>query len=340
MKCLMKNLSEMEGKGEFNVFHIMFALSLDNILSIMNLEANIQDLNNKDRLIHIKNMKIWAQTKIIRSLFWWLYPDIIFNYTKLGKNQIKAMSEINKNFISKIIDQNYLVENYEKPKTFVQALIDPKNKLTKNEISDEIFCLMIAAQDSSAVTGSTVLLMLAMHRNIQEKVVDELKEIIGKSKDFYLDIEQLNELKYLEMVICEVLRLFPVAPFNIRSNDNEIISTEGYIIPVNSNLFINFFDVHHDTSIWGYDADKFKPERFEQESFRKIHPYAFVPFSKGKRMCLGYRYAILFIKMQIANVLLKYEINTSLKYENINYKIGITLVIQQGYKISLKKRKK
>lgn len=135
-------------------------------------------------------------------------------------------------------------------------------------------------QETSAITVSTVLLMLAMHKNIQEKVVDELKTSINDSIDF----DTLNQLPYLEMVIKETMRLFPVAAFTLRTT-SEDFEVSKYLIPAGANLFLSIYTLHRDKTHWGDDADSFIPERFEAEKFKKIHPYAYVPFT-GERIKL------------------------------------------------------
>lgn len=58
---------------------------------------------------------------------------------------------------------------------------------------------------------ATTLLMLGMHPEIQDKVVNELKSVFS-SKMEEVDNESIKNLNYLECVIKESMRLFPVAP--------------------------------------------------------------------------------------------------------------------------------
>jgi cytochrome P450 len=277
---------------------------------------------------------------IMRMFKLWLHFDFIFNRSSLGKLQEK--SRLNSAMIySPIIMDDIRKKNNEKedekPKTFIRALMDSRNNFTDSEISDEINTLIIAAQDTSGVASSSALLLLAMHKDIQDKLVDELRQVLGTSTDD-LDIEKLNELPYLEMVINEAMRLIPVVPIVMRINEHEITSSDGYVIPAKSKLYIPIFHIHQEKAFWGDDADVFKPERFEKENIKNIHPYAFIPFAKGPRMCIGWRYAMILIKIQLANILLKYEVDTSLKLDELEFKVNITLNVCQGFRISIKKR--
>lgn len=53
--------------------------------------------------------------------------------------------------------------------------------------------------------------MLAMHENVQHRIVEEINKVFGENKDLIIDYEKLSELKYVEMVIKETLRLFSPA---------------------------------------------------------------------------------------------------------------------------------
>lgn len=195
------------------------------------------------------------------------------------------------------------------------------------------------AQDTSALTMSSTLLLLAMHKNIQDKVAVELKQVLGDLNEVaHISLEHLNRLEFLEMVVNEALRLMPVVPFVLRKSSREIPVTKNFIIPAASNILVPIFAVHRNKKIWGDDANQFRPERFEKGSFKNIHPYAFIPFTKGPRMCLGYRYAMTLIKVQLAHFLMKYEVDTLLKYEEIEFELNVTLIVCQGYKIKITKR--
>lgn len=56
-----------------------------------------------------------------------------------------------------------------------------------------------------------IFLMLAMHENVQQRIIEEINEVLGENKDLIIDNEKLSELKYVEMVIKETLRLFSPA---------------------------------------------------------------------------------------------------------------------------------
>lgn len=258
----------------------------------------------------------------------------------MTKSTFKFADEMLVNIRQKVKEENNNNKEEDRSKSFIRALIHPKNGLCDSEIIDEIKTVISAAQDTSAIASSTTLLMLAMHKDQQKKVVDELHRVLGTTLDApYLDYDKVNELEYLEMAINESLRLFPVVPIISRTNTVEIELTDNHILPIGTNIIISMFEIQRRKEYWGDDAEEFHPERFEKEKFKEIHPYAFIPFAKGPRMCIGWRYAMFLMKIQLANVLLKYEIDTTLKYDELEFQFNITMNICQGYKVCIKERK-
>lgn len=124
---------------------------------------------------------------------------------------------------------------------------------------------------------SNILLMVAMHQDVQEKIVNELRAIFPSNQE-PVDFDMLNKLTYMETVIKETLRLFPVAAFTLRTTTHDY-ELDKYTIPAGANIVISTYAVQRNKKNWGDDADIFIPERFETERFKSIHPYAYIPFS-------------------------------------------------------------
>lgn len=130
--------------------------------------------------------------------------------------------------------------------------------------------------------------MLAMHKNVQEKVVNELQSVFT-SVDDEVDFDALNKLPYLEMVIKETLRLFPISAFTLRTSTDDF-ELDGYKVPAGANFILSVFTIHRDATVWGEDAGTFIPERFEPDRIKNIHPYAYVPFSGKKRISFSFKF--------------------------------------------------
>jgi cytochrome P450 len=129
--------------------------------------------------------------------------------------------------------------------------------------------------ETSAITLSVILLMIAMHKDVQKKIYEEID---ANYKGGDVEMEELHKYKYIDMVIKESLRLYPALPFIPRKVTREFQMKE-YTIPKDT-ILINFlYHMHRNKLYWGEDAKDFRPERFEPEEIKKIHPHAYAPFA-------------------------------------------------------------
>lgn len=111
----------------------------------------------------------------------------------------------------------------------------------------------------------------------------------------------MNDLKYLDLVVKESLRMFPPVPYISRSTIKEV-ELSGCNIPVDTNITVGIYNMHHNPKYFP-EPEKFIPERFEAErGVEKQHPYAYVPFSAGSRNCIGQKFAQYEIKSTISKV--------------------------------------
>lgn len=120
--------------------------------------------------------------------------------------------------------------------------------------------------------------MLAMFKDIQKKVVDEINTVVPNKNDD-IDFEAINKFIYLEKVIKETMRLFPITAVVLRTTIEDFQLDDNYKIPAGVNILIRLFNIQRDKRYWGEDADEFKPERFDKENIKNVHPYAFIPFT-------------------------------------------------------------
>ena len=95
----------------------------------------------------------------------------------------------------------------------------------------------------------------------------------------------------------------------LRNLSDDLKVNEDYTIPKGQSVAIQTYYVHRDPKHWGADAEECKPERFMDKNIKR-HAYAWIPFAAGARNCVGQRFAMMEMKMQVASVIrrLNFEI--------------------------------
>jgi len=113
--------------------------------------------------------------------------------------------------------------------------------------------------ETTSSTLQYIAFLLGKNPHVQEKLYEEIKD----ENEQTIEYSKLNKLTYLEWVIKEAMRLYPVTPLNARST---ISGTEfyGYQLPPNTTLVMNVWRIHKDSRFWS-DPEKFIPERFAEK---------------------------------------------------------------------------
>lgn len=175
-----------------------------------------------------------------------------------------------------------------------------------------------------------------MHQDIQEKVYQELKSVYP-SNDTEITYDSLSNLTYLENVMKESLRLGPTVHAIAREalEDFEIIP--GNIVKKGSMFSINIYGLHRRKDLWGDDAELFNPDRFLPENFESKQQY-FIPFSVGRRNCIGYRYAYTSFKLMMVKLLKNFKFTTNLKLNEIKFNRQIALKLKGKHLVMIEKR--
>ena len=121
----------------------------------------------------------------------------------------------------------------------LQSTIDGK-PLTNLDIREEVDTFMFAGHDTTTSAISFCLYNLAKHPAIQQKVFDEIRNVIGDDVNQPVTQKILNDLHYLELVIKESLRLFPAVPIfgRVAQEDIKISKTNRTFQVINFNSVI------------------------------------------------------------------------------------------------------
>jgi len=108
-------------------------------------------------------------------------------------------------------------------------------------------------------------------------------------------------------VLKEGMRLLPPVPVHFREAIKQIDPGNGHIIPAQTNIFVSAPNVHRDPRHFP-DPEMFDPERFSPQNSVSRHPYAYTPFGRGRRICVGHVFATMEAKTILSTVLRRYRV--------------------------------
>ncbi|NXF75492.1 CP4V2 protein, partial [Sclerurus mexicanus] len=350
---LVEKLEKHVDKEPFDVFLDITLCALDIICeTAMGRNVGAQKNKDSDYVSAIYRMSDLIQQ---RQMSPWLWPDFLYILCKEGREH-KRNLKILHNFTDTVIaeksaelentkqkkhnsDDNCEESIPQKRKAFLDMLLnatdDEGKKLSYRDIREEVDTFMFEGHDTTAAAMNWVLYLLGHHPEVQKKVHRELDEVFDNTER-PVTTDDLKQLRYLECVVKEALRLFPSVPMFARTL-REDCCISGYQIPKGANVLILTYALHRDPEIFP-DPEEFRPERFFPENSKGRHPYAYVPFSAGPRNCIGQRFAQMEEKTLLALILRRFWVESCQKPEELGISGELILRPNNGIWIKLKRR--
>jgi|KBSMisStandDraft_5_1062788.scaffolds.fasta_scaffold29366_5 cytochrome P450 len=198
------------------------------------------------------------------------------------------------------------------PENLLEAMIvaadDPQSGITPGEIHGNVLTMLLAGEDTTANSLAWAIWLLSKHPECLARARAEVDAEVGDPKAW--TIERFARLDYVEACANETLRLRPVAPFLMLQALRET-SVDGIRIPVETVIWgalraDSLREVHFD------EPDRFKPERWLADAGPSASSANRVsmPFGAGPRVCPGRHLAMLEIKMALAVLLGRFEIES------------------------------
>nr|UEN71139.1 cytochrome P450 4AV17 [Meteorus pulchricornis] len=217
-------------------------------------------------------------------------------------------------------------------------------EITIDDIIGQAFIFFLAGFDTSSTFMTFLSHLLAYNQDVQEKLRNEIDEITQENNG-KINYDQLVNLKYMEMVMNETLRLYPPAIVTDR------VCVEPFKLPppmpgykeltVEKDMicWMPIYALHHDPKYFP-NPDKFDPERFNDDNKLNIAPYTFMPFGVGPRKCIGERFATMETKIILAHLLQKFIIKpTDKSTEKIEFdKKNFNIAAKGGTWLSFQRR--
>lgn len=191
----------------------------------------------------------------------------------------------------------------------------------------------VAGHETTGNALSWALYLLVKNPYTLQIVQNEIQNVIGEGKPTFENIENLT---YLEMVILETLRLYPPIWLVTRraiEQDNLV----GYNVPANMSVNIITYLLHRHPKYWN-QPDVFYPERFLPEASKNRPKTAYVPFGFGPRVCIGRQFAMMNMKMILAQLLQRYRFSLPKSDYHVAAVPLITLKAEHGIRLRIESR--
>ena len=202
-------------------------------------------------------------------------------------------------------------------------------RMTDAEIHDELITLLFAGHETTASSLTWLFYWIHYFPEIQEKLRFEL-ESLGDKPDY----QAINNLPYLDAVISETLRIYPIAANTFPRLLTKPMSVMGHQFEAETWLMISIYNLHHREDLYP-NSKQFKPERFLEKTY---NPFEYIPFGGGHRRCIGSALALLETKLVAATILSRFQLQLTSKRPMLPVRRGLTLAPPASFKMVVNKK--
>ncbi|KAF2477703.1 cytochrome P450 [Lindgomyces ingoldianus] len=278
--------------------------------------------------------------------FYWVLPRKEFDkacktcHRFVDQAVTEALEDSSRKSPEELDGRNYVFLN-----ALIQETQDPK------VLRDQCMNILLAGRDTTACCLSWSFRLLARHQNVLEKLRSEIETTIGLGPDAAEPTRKdLKKMTYLNIVIKEVLRLYPSVPVNGRAALKTTVLPVGGGEDGKSPVLVRrgepvgycVYAMHRRKDIYGDDAEEFRPERWEGDALKDVG-YGYLPFNGGPRICLGQDFAIAETAYTIARIIQVFpqigvsEVEAKVKLGAERQSITLVVSSAEGCKVELKR---
>ncbi|MEZ5729401.1 MAG: cytochrome P450 [Burkholderiaceae bacterium] len=206
--------------------------------------------------------------------------------------------------------------------------------LSDENIRYQLVTFLIAGHETTSGLLTFTLYLLLRNPHILAKARARVDEVLG---DETPSIEHMGQLRYLDQVLMESLRVWPTAPaFALQAKQDTLLAGQ-WPIRRDDIVFVLTPMLHRDPHVWEGDVEAFEPDRFERATAARRAPDAWKPFGNGQRACIGRPFAMQEAKLVLAMILQRFDlVDHDPAYP---LRVAETLTLKpEGFQIRVKRR--
>ncbi|CAJ1060173.1 uncharacterized protein LOC121511702 [Xyrichtys novacula] len=339
IRHLQEEIENEKGKT-FNPANV-FNKAVSNIISqlVMGKRFDYSDHNFQHMLKCLSD-----QMKMEGSVWTWFYEAFpaVMKHLPGPHNKMFKNSKTLREFISQEVQRHKMNLDRNNPRDYIDTFIIEMEKhkeatvgFTETNLASCSADLFLAGTETTSTTLLWALVFLINNPDIQAKVQTEIDTVIGQSR--LPTMADRPNLPYTDAVIHEIQRygnIVPLSGIRVATKDTTL---GGYFIPKGTTLKPILTSILFDKTEWE-TPDSFNPEHLLNSEGKFVRREAFVPFSAGKRVCLGESLAKMELFLFFIGLLQKFSFSVpdgvELSYEGVS---GITRV-PQPFKVYAKVR--
>ncbi|XP_072849437.2 cytochrome P450 2G1 isoform X1 [Pogona vitticeps] len=247
----------------------------------------------------------------------------VMQYLPGRHNRIYNIIEELKGFVAEKVEANQETLDPDNPRDFIDCFLiqmekekgNPSSEFNVTNLVLTTLNLFFAGTETVSSTLRYGFLFLMKHPEVEEKVHQEIDQVIGRNR--IPAVTDRMSMPYTDAVIHEIQRLTDIVPLGVPHTVIRDTEFRGYFLPKGTNVFPLLGSVLRDPRHFS-SPEEFNPGHFLDEGGRFKKNEAFVPFSSGKRVCVGEALARMELFLYLTTVLQSFSLKPLLPPKDID----------------------
>ncbi|KAM3911029.1 cytochrome P450 2F2-like [Leptodactylus fuscus] len=250
-----------------------------------------------------------------------IYPNIIKHLPGPHRVMMKNFRFM-ENFIKRRMEDNMKTLDINNPRDFIDCFLikmqkEAKKKESFYSLNSLVMCSVVLLFGGTASVSATLrfsLLHLMKNPNMADKVYSEIDNVIGQRPPNY---EDRYNMPYTEAFISEVQRFGDVIPLALPHELTMDTQIRNYKFKKGTVFTPVLPGIHYDRTQFKH-PEKFDPKNFLDKNGKYLKHEAMLPFSAGKRICLGKNMALIELFIYFTTLLQNFTIQSPVPPEMIS----------------------
>uniref|UniRef100_A0A8D0BC64 Cytochrome P450 n=1 Tax=Salvator merianae TaxID=96440 RepID=A0A8D0BC64_SALMN len=247
----------------------------------------------------------------------------VMQYLPGRHNRIYYLIEDLKDFIAEKVKANQASLDPNNPRDFIDCFLiqmekekgNPSSEFNMKNLILTALNLFFAGTETVSSTLRHGFLFLMKYPEVEERVHQEIDQVIGRNR--IPATEDRMNMPYTDAVIHEIQRVTNIVPLGVPHTVIRDTLFRGFLLPKGTNVYPLLGSVLNDPKYFS-NPDKFNPGHFLDEKGRFKKNEAFVPFSSGKRVCLGEAMARMELFLYFTTVLQSFSLKSLVPPKDID----------------------
>ena len=277
-----------------------------NILGVVGFGMNVNTFRDRNSELKKHADDLFDVTKFSLLTF---VPNVMKFF------RIPIFSAKQSKFIESVVERNIKARgNQRSERKDILGTLIKTHKENPEDISLKMIantCTQFIADGYTTTAESIlcVLYMIAINPSVEIRLQEEIDLVLDEKDDPNSDLtdEDINALKYLDMVFKETMRIITMGALPRQCTKTWKVPNSDLIIPEGTIVLIPIGGLQTDPQYWE-NPEEFIPERFSEENKGNIRSGTYFPFGQGPRMCLGSNFARFEAKVMLIHILRNFSI--------------------------------